>query len=1323
VGSETIGSVTITDTNSGGVTTADAGGVYALTPSAATGGTFDSSNYRITYTAGSLQVDKADAYVIIAANQSSIYGTTPVINYSYYSVASGTGGSVIDPSAGLSGTATFINEPTDISNVNTYALTYSSGLSSTNYSFNPATSAVTYTVNKATIVVNSSNSTLIYNGVAQSNTGTATTNGSSSVFSSSIGGSFMAPPGSSGPTQASSSSNIYLHTGIGTDVFAISGAATGTNVGSTADNFVLTPVAQVGTDATNYHIVYNNAQLTINPAPLGVTVNATYSGSTTITPNSYQFSGLVNNETITSLASATINDANVSANGENYVTGLVSGGGSADLSNYVIKTGYSEGSSGATTNIVYSGTTGGTATNTGGTNAVTLSKADAYVLINSGQSSIYGRAPILNYSFYNNATGTGGAAITTSTSGTAVFTNAPTSSSNAGTYSLTYSSGLSSTNYAFNATSSAVDYVVSKATLTVTADNQTRVYGDADPTLTYTITGYVNNQNLGNSGVTGTPEISATATAGSNVGTYAIVSAANNLAAANYQFSFVDGVLSVNRRPVTVTADAKTKIYGDTNPSLSYTVASNGNGSSRGLYSTDTLSGSLATTAINSTSVGTVVITQGTVLNANNDNYDITYTSANLTIGKATLTVTADNHARVYGDANLALTYVIAGYKNSENATLAGLTGTPSISTTATQGSDVGTYAITSAANNLSAANYQFSYVDGILTVNRRPVTVTADNKTKIYGEVNPILTYTIAANGTGLSRGMYNGEALTGEITTIATQATGVGTPAISQGTLTNANNANYDITYNAATLTINPAQLTVTANDDAKFVTQTDVTNFKGVNYSGFVNGDAASNLSGTLSITRTNASQNNAGVYLGVLEASGLSSNNYNITYQPGKYTITPAETLLIDVNHLAINYGNAPIFVINSVKYLDGQNVIHTLTQDSRTGNTVTYSDGVGGSATFTLTTNATLSASNNFVVGNYSLIGSNFTKVSNNFNNSPVYIGNLRISKAPIGIEVAGTYSGTTTITPSSSIITGLANGETLNLSAVVVNSKNVSANGSNYVTAITPTAGDTADLTNYELSLVYNDTAGSATTNMVTIDKANLTVSATPSLTGNVYNGSAYTGTYTTNAVNDETFTVTGLATGTNAGTYASNLVVSGSALDNYNNPTVNNANLVISKKSVTIRNLSSATTYDGASSYSDLMSSAGFTHGTLVGSDSIASVTQTASVSGVTVSGIAQSGTFIATPSVAVMGVGLADNYAFTYESSINTVATSNPTFSYLVDANGVSAALILSEINRFEFAANDVLIDQRKVGNGGSGIGVNCVNYDEKGNCKFDD
>ena len=109
------------------------------------------------------------------------------------------------------------------------------------------------------------------------------------------------------------------------------------------------------------------------------------------------------------------------------------------------------------------------------------------------------------------------------------------------------------------------------------------------------------------------------------------------------------------------------------------------------------------------------------------------------------------------------------------------------------------------------------------------------------------------------------------------------------------------------------------------------------------------------------------------------------------------------------------------------------------------------------------------------------------------------------------------------------------------------------------------------------ISTNYNviSTSGSA----VTITKADLAITATASLTGNVYRGTAYTGSYTTTAVNSETFTVTGMATGTDVGTYTSALSVSGAALSNYNTPVISNANFVISKADLT---LSGSQVYNG---------------------------------------------------------------------------------------------------------------------------------------------
>ena len=93
-----------------------------------------------------------------------------------------------------------------------------------------------------------------------------------------------------------------------------------------------------------------------------------------------------------------------------------------------------------------------------------------------------------------------------------------------------------------------------------------------------------------------------------------------------------------------MTADAKSRAYGDVNPALTYQVGGSG------LVNGDTLSGALATSATTASNVGTYGITQGTL--AASSNYALNYTGDNLTVGQRALTVTADAQSRAYGDAN-----------------------------------------------------------------------------------------------------------------------------------------------------------------------------------------------------------------------------------------------------------------------------------------------------------------------------------------------------------------------------------------------------------------------------------------------------------------------------------------------------------------------------------------------------------------------------------------------------------------------------------------------------------------------------------------------
>jgi len=81
---------------------------------------------------------------------------------------------------------------------------------------------------------------------------------------------------------------------------------------------------------------------------------------------------------------------------------------------------------------------------------------------------------------------------------------------------------------------------------------------------------------------------------------------------------------TVTAKALSVTAVAKTKIYGEADPALTYT--------SDGLVNGDALSGSLSRAA--GTAVGTYAISQGTLANSN---YDISFTGANFTITAASL--------------------------------------------------------------------------------------------------------------------------------------------------------------------------------------------------------------------------------------------------------------------------------------------------------------------------------------------------------------------------------------------------------------------------------------------------------------------------------------------------------------------------------------------------------------------------------------------------------------------------------------------------------------------------------------------------------------
>ena len=108
---------------------------------------------------------------------------------------------------------------------------------------------------------------------------------------------------------------------------------------------------------------------------------------------------------------------------------------------------------------------------------------------------------------------------------------------------------------------------------------------------------------------------------------------------------------------LTVTADAETKVYGQSDPAFTYEVS----GLQPGDQVSDVLSGELGRVAGETVDGGPYAISQGTL--ASNDNYTIAFAGDNLTITPATLTVTAAAETKVYGQSDPALAYLATGYQ------------------------------------------------------------------------------------------------------------------------------------------------------------------------------------------------------------------------------------------------------------------------------------------------------------------------------------------------------------------------------------------------------------------------------------------------------------------------------------------------------------------------------------------------------------------------------------------------------------------------------------------------------------------------------------
>ena len=529
---------------------------------------------------------------------------------------------------------------------------------------------------------------------------------------------------------------------------------------------------------------------------------------------------------------------------------------------------------------------------------LTVTRASLAATPTSGQTKVYGaNLPVIGYTTAGLVNGDTPAAVLSGLLGSTA-----TAASAVGGYAITGGTLAANANYTLTVTSG-VTLAVTPAPLTVVADPKSKVYGGALPPLTFTTSGLVNGDTPA-SALTGA--LATTATDASGVGAYPVT--AGTLAAANYTLSIADSTLVVTPAPLTLVADAQSKVYCAALPPLTFTTSGLVNGDTPG----SALTGAPATTATAGSGVGGYLITTGTLAAPN---YAVTFTDNTLTVTPAALTVAADAQSKVYGAAVPTLTFTTSGLVNGDTPATA-LTGAPA--TTATDASGVGAYPIT--MGTLAATNYAVTFADSTLTVTPAALTVAADAKSMTYGGAFPILTFTPA----GLVNGDTAGTVLTGALTTSATAASSVNTYPVTQGTLSA--NANYNLSFAASTLTINKAPLTVFADPKSKVYGATLPTLTHQV--AGLVNGDTAA-AAVTVTLTTAATAASGVGVYP-ITAASPPAAANYTVTVVTDTLTVVPAALAVTAVPQTKLYGAAVPALTVAVAGLVNGDTPATALT---------------------------------------------------------------------------------------------------------------------------------------------------------------------------------------------------------------------------------------------------------------------------------------------------------------------------------------------------------------------------------------------------------
>lgn len=292
-----------------------------------------------------------------------------------------------------------------------------------------------------------------------------------------------------------------------------------------------------------------------------------------------------------------------------------------------------------------------------------------------------------------------------------LLTTSATSISNVGEYSIIANGGTSK-NYTLSYRSGVL--TITKAPLTVRAENAERQYGESNPIFSHSYSGF----KLGDtesSAFSSLPRLSCAATRTSDVGEYPIVVSGGT--SRNYEVvSYENGVLNITKAPLTLVATDKSRLYFEENPSFDFTLIGLRNSDTKSCL---TIQPTFKCAAAKTSNAGEYDIEP---INATAQNYAIDYQKGTLSINKRILTASVGNYTKTYGSENPQFEIDYLGFVNNEDKSV--LTNAPNIVCSANKASDVGSYPISLDGGN--ALNYDISkYISGTLTIEKADQIIT----------------------------------------------------------------------------------------------------------------------------------------------------------------------------------------------------------------------------------------------------------------------------------------------------------------------------------------------------------------------------------------------------------------------------------------------------------------------------------------------------------------------------------------------------------------------------------------------------------------------